>query len=246
MRKLAQLVVLGLMFSATNCTSALTIVAAANVKPAMDSIVAQYLQLHPESQVQVIYGASGTIYQQITNDAPFDLFFSADMQFPQKLKDKGYVSAGVKCYATGQLALWSLRFDVAQQKESILADPSLHTIAIANPQTAPYGEKAVECLKFYNRYESLKDKLVIGESIAQAAQFVSTQAADIGFVAYSLIASLKTNKGYYYILPENTHQSLSQGCVVLKHAQGNVDALRFYDFISDKKVQSIFHYFGYL
>ena len=224
-----------------------TIVAATNLKTAMDSIISVFKIQNPNSDVQIIYGASGKLFEQISNEAPFDIFFSADMEYPKKLKEKNLVLSDVKVYAIGQLAIWSKKIDPNKQQINSLLDANIHKISIGNPATAPYGEKAVESMKFYKIYDKVESKLVFGENINQAAQFITIGAADIGIVALSLALSpnmLKEN-GHYFVIPEKSHKPLEQGCLILKHAQGNMTATKFFDFVSSTKALDIFKYFGY-
>ncbi|CAN5385764.1 molybdate ABC transporter substrate-binding protein [soil metagenome] len=224
-----------------------TIVVAANLKTAMDSIITIFKINNPGEQIQVNYGSSGKFYEQISNDAPFDVFFSADMNYPNKLKENKFAISPVKLYAIGRLALWSKKIDPNTQQMNSLLDAGIKKIAIANPVTAPYGARAVEAMKFYKVYDKVKTKLVYGENIAQTSQFVAFGAADIGIIALSeaLSPSMKKEGGKYYLIPDNSHAPLEQGCVLLKHGKGNAVATKFYDYISSEKAISILSYYGY-
>lgn len=224
-----------------------TIVVAANLKTAMDSIAKVYKQKNPADNIQITYGASGKFYEQIANGAPFDVFFSADMGFPTKLKESHFGISAVKLYAIGRLAIWSKKTDPNSQKMNSLLDPKVKKISIANPVTAPYGAKAVESMKRSKIYNNVKSNLVYGENIAQAAQFVAFGAADIGIIALSdaLSPAMKKERGKYYVIPQEIHSPLEQGCVILKHGKGNAAALRFYDYISSDKAVAILTYYGY-
>ncbi|HEU4790809.1 MAG TPA: molybdate ABC transporter substrate-binding protein [Flavobacterium sp.] len=236
-----------LAFSSANAQQKITIVAAANLKVALDSITTVFKIQNPTIDAQVTYGASGKLFEQISNGAPFDLFFSADMDYPNELKKKNLTASEVKMYATGKLAIWSKKTDPNVKKMNSLLNVNITKITIANPATAPYGEKAVESLKFYKVYDKVKSKLVFGENITQAAQFTTTGAADIGIVALSLVLTPNMQKegGKYYIIPEKSHAPLEQGCVILKRAQGNANAIKFYNFISSKKATAILKHYGY-
>lgn len=248
--KLLFLTVLILVLPAFNSIRAqqkITVVAAANLKVALDSIITVFKIQNPNLDTQVIYGASGKLFEQISNAAPFDLFFSADMDYPNKLKDKNLTASKVKMYATGKLVIWSKKTNPNKKKIHYLLDADINKISIANPNTAPYGEKAVQSMKFYKIYNKIKNKLVFGENITQAAQFATSGAADIGIIALSLALSPNMQKegGQYYIIPEKSHNPLEQGCVILKHAKGNLSATKFYNFISSKKAAAILKYYGY-
>lgn len=224
-----------------------TIVVAANLKTAMDSIAKVYQQKNPADNIQILYGASGKFYEQIANGAPFDVFFSADMGFPTKLKESRFAISTVKLYAIGRLAIWSKKIDPNIQKMNSLLDPKVKKISIANPVTAPYGTKAVESMKRNKIYNSVKNNLVYGENIAQATQFVAFGAADIGIIALSDVLSptMKKERGKYYVIPQESHTPLEQACVILKHGKGNATALKFYDYISSDKAKAILKYYGY-
>ena len=234
-------------FSGLQSQEKITIVAAANLKPAMDSIITIYKAQNSNSEIQVIYGASGKLYEQISNGAPFDIFFSADMEYPNKLKKNKLTASDVKLYAIGQLVLWSKRMNPNDKQINALLETSIKRISIANPKTAPYGEKAIESMKYYKIYDKIKNKLVYGENITQAMQFVTLGAADIGINALSMVLSpiVKKTKGKYWIIPKESYKPLEQGCVILKQAKENAMATKFYNFISSEKVVDILTYFGY-
>lgn len=236
------------IFSTGQTYKKIIIAAAANLKVALDSIITTFKKQYPEAEVQVIYGASGKLYEQISSDAPFDIFLSADMDYPNKLKEKNYSISDVKIYAIGQLVIWSKKTDPNILQLNSLLEPGLNKISIANPKTAPYGEKAVQCMKYYKVYDKIKNKLVFGENISQTAQFVTTGAADIGLVALSLVLTpnMQKEKGKYFIIPDESHKPLEQGCVILKHAKGNKIAIKFFNFISSAKAVNILKYYGYI
>lgn len=230
-----------------NAQQKITIVAAANLKIALDSINTVFKIQNPGINTQITYGASGKFFEQISNSAPFDLFFSADMDYPRKLEEKKLTASKIKMYATGKLVIWSKKTDPNKSKMNSLLSSDIRKIAIGNPVTAPYGEKAIESLKFYKIYDKVKSKLVFGENITQATQFITTGNADIGITALSLVLTpnMKKEGGKYYIIPQKSHTPLDQGCVILKNAKGNAAALKFYNFISSKKAAAILKYYGY-
>ena len=248
-KKIIFAVIIPLIFSVFTAQSQtkITIVAAANLKVALDSIITVFKVQNPNDEVQITYGASGKLFEQISNDAPFDIFFSADMDYPTKLKEKKLTVSPVKLYAIGQLVIWSKKIDPNEKQMNSLLDANINKVAIANPATAPYGEKAVESMKYYKMYYKIQPNLVYGENITQAAQFVTFGAADIGITALSLALSpaMKKEKGKYFIIPENSHKPLEQGCVILKHAKENTTALKLYEFISSEQAISILTYYGY-
>lgn len=236
-----------LVFGTIHGQEKVTIVAAANLKIALDSINTVFKIQNPSINSQITYGASGKLFEQISNSAPFDIFFSADMDYPKKIEEKKLTSSKIKMYATGKLVIWSKKGDPNKNKINSLLSADIRKIAIGNPATAPYGEKAVESLKYYKIYDKVKNKLVFGENITQATQFITTGNADIGITALSLVLTpnMKKEGGKYYIIPQKSHTPLEQGCVILKKAKGNASAVKFYNFISSKKAIAILKYYGY-
>ena len=223
------------------------IAAAADLKFAMDSIIAVFSRDNPSITVKVIYGSSGNFFQQIGNGAPFDLFFSADVDYPRQLKEQGKALSVVHLYGTGQLVLWSKTIDPAIEKMNTLINNSVQKIAIANPAHAPYGKRAEESLQYYQLYDKIKDKLVLGENIAQTAQYAQSGAADIGIIALSLALSpaMQQSGGKYWLIPAESHQPLQQGFILLPHAKDNSGAERFVVFFSSPAAISILKKFGF-
>lgn len=224
-----------------------TVVVAANLKTAMDSILKVYKLKNPNDVIQVTYGSSGKLYEQISNGAPFDLFFSADMNYPKQLKNYGFAVSPIKLYAIGRLVIWSKKLDPNVEKMNSLLNQKVKKIAVGNPKTAPYGVKTIESLKYYKLYNKVKTNLVFGENIAQAAQFAAFGAADSGIIALSdaMSPAMKKERGKYYVIPQQSHSPLEQGCVILKHGKGNTAAKQFYDYISSEKAIQILNYYGY-
>ena len=203
------------------------IAAAADLRYAMDTLVAVYKQAHPGSDVQVVYGSSGNFYEQIRNGAPFDPFFSADRNYPDQLQTQGKVLGTVTDYGIGRLVLWSLKLDPAVLGIHTLEDPAVSRIAVANPDHAPYGKRAVESLHYYGIYDKVSPKLVYGENIAQTAQFAMSGSTDAGIIALALALSppMRQTGGKYWVIPDESHGRLEQGYALLPHARGNSDAL---------------------
>jgi molybdate transport system substrate-binding protein len=222
------------------------VAAAADLKFAMDSLVKAFSANTADISIKIVYGSSGNFFEQISHDAPFDIFFSADLGYPQKLELQHKTLSPIQLYGTGQLVLWSIKLDPAKEGMNTLLLPAVGHIAIANPAHAPYGQRAEESLKYYQLYEKVRDKLVIGENISQAAQFASTGAADVGIIALSLALSPQLQKeGKYWLIPATTHQPLKQGFVVLSHAKGNEAAKKFADFVQSEPARAILKYFGF-
>lgn len=251
MNRLSWLLFLVLFFplqawSAEN-PAAVTIAAASDLKYAMDELVAQFKKQHPEAAVEVVTGSSGKFYEQIVNSAPFDLFFSADTKFPQQLKDQGLAVSDVHLYGRGQLVLWSAGLDAAKMTLKSLTSAKIKKIAIANPQHAPYGMRAQEALEREGVWDKVKDRLVLGENIAQTAQFAESGAADVGILALSLAVSptLK-NKGTYSKVPESLYTPLDQGFVILKKAEHNALAKTFADYVDSQPARTVLRNYGFV
>ena len=220
--------------------------AASDLKFALDSIVVAFKQ-SDQRLVQVTFGASGKLYEQISNGAPFDLYFSADINYPKLLKEKGFVSSEVYPYGVGHLVIWSKRIDPNVQGMKSLVSPSIRKIAIANPAHAPYGKRAMEALEHYHLVSSVQSKLVLGENISQTAQFVTSGAADMGIIALSLALSptMKRMGGKYFLVPEESHQPLLQGAVITRRAGANDLAKSFFEFVKTDQAVAILTYFGF-
>lgn len=227
-------------------TGKLTIAAAADLKYAMGEIVTSFKDRHPEATVDLVTGSSGKFYEQIVHEAPFDIFFSADIKFPEKLKEQGLTASEVRMYARGRIVLWSPRTDASTMTLKNLDSPQITRIAIANPST-PYGMRAEEALKKSGLWSKVEKKLVFGENVAQAAQFAETGAADVGIIALSLAVSpaLK-EKGGYSLIPENLHSPLDQAYVVIKRAEHNPLAKTFAEFVTAEPARAIFRRYGFI
>ena len=243
---------LGLLatFIFTSCNiqaQKVSIAAASDLKFALDSVISVYQKQHPTEKILVTYGSSGKFFEQIQYDAPFDLYFSADVSYPKKLKEKGFAISEVKTYGIGRIVIWSKKINPNVEKMNTLLNPKLNKIAIANPAHAPYGEKAKESMLYFKIYDQVKNKFVYGENISQTAQFVQLGAADIGIVALSLALSpnMKKAGGKYYVIPEKSHKPLEQGYVILKHAKDNPNALKFYNFVASPTAVRILTHFGF-
>jgi molybdate transport system substrate-binding protein len=198
-------------------------------------------------EVKPSYGASGKFATQIMNGAPFDVFLSADMDFPEKLHKAGFAQNAPKPYAYGTLVLWTAKRNLDLKNwQQLLTSPAISKVAIANPKTAPYGREAVRALAHYKIEAAVTPKLVYGESISQAIQFIQTQAADIGFTAKSVVISPELkNQGKWVEVPKAAYEPIAQGAVVLKQADKPEAAKKFYDYLYSAKARAIFSKFGY-
>ena len=222
------------------------VAAAANLRYVLEEIKTAYVKQHPKAKVNLTFGASGMLVQQIQNGASFDFFMAADNEFPVKLKDKGLTTGAMSTYAFGKLAIYSTSLDVEKLGLGVLKNPSVKKIAIANPETAPYGERSIELLKSQKLYESLKSKIVLGENISQTAQFAFTGNVEIGFIALSLaMAPEMTGKGNYYIIPQNLYKPIEQACILIKTPVLNTEASRFRKFVLSASTKVIWEKWGY-
>jgi molybdate transport system substrate-binding protein len=224
------------------------IAAASDLNFAFKELVTIY-EKKTGTRVKLSLGSSGNFYSQITNGAPFDLYFSADIRYPQRLIEEGHAIPGtLYMYAVGRIVLWipkesNLRLDNGLE---VLNDPTINKIAIANPKHAPYGRAAVAALQHHKLYDGVKDRLVLGENISQAAQFVESGACDAGIVALSLaLAPQMKAAGRYWEIPAEAHPPLEQGAVILKKAMNQQKARQFLDFVKGREGQDILHRYGF-
>lgn len=239
---------LGAAHAAAPPPDTLNLAVAANMSDCVDALDAEFLKQAPGATLKVSTGASGVFYAQIKNGAPFDVFISADMDFPRKLTAEGEAQAEtLKPYAYGRLALWTTVPGINPGRGwMLLVADYVKKIAIANPDTAPYGRAAMAVFEHLGFTERVKDKLVIGENIAQALQFTQTGNADLGFVAYSqLLRPSLRGVGVYVLLPENSYPPIEQGAVVTRHGKDNPLAARYLKFLAAPEAREILTRFGY-
>ena len=220
------------------------IAAAGNLRFILEEIKSNYLIVNPKANILVNLGASGSLYQQILNGADFDIFMAADKIYPEKLKSQGIVSGDVKTYAFGKLVLWSNTIDVSKGID-VITDDAVKRISIAKPDVAPYGARAVECMKYYKLYDKVKDKLVYADNIAQAAQFAQTGNAEIGFLAMALVMT-PDMKGTYYVLDTKSYKPVEQAMILMKSWQKNPEAQKFMNYVLSAECKPIFEKYGFI
>jgi molybdate transport system substrate-binding protein len=230
-------------------SSELTVAGAADLSAALKEIGDGYEQ-KTGVKVKLSFGASGALTQQIQNGAPFDLFFSADMDYPRQLVTAGDADgASLYQYAIGKLVLWvpaDSPLDLDRNGMNVLLDPTVKKIAIANPQHAPYGRAAVAALKHAGLYDRVTDRLVVGENVSQAAQFAESGNAQVGFVALAhAVAPGMRGKGKYWEVPADFYPPLAQGVVVLSHSQHKREAAEFVEYIKTKEVAELLRKYGF-
>ena len=229
--------------------SELTVAAAADLSNALKDI-GDAFEKKTGTHVRLSFGASGALTQQIENGAPFDVFFSADMDYPRQLiRDAQADGPTLYEYAIGKLVLWvpaDSPLDVEHKGMSVLLDASVNKISIANPQHAPYGRAAVEALKHAGLYDRLRDKFVTGENISQAVQFVESGNAQAGFVALAhAIAPAMRGKGKYWEVPADYYAPLAQGVVVISRSSHKKEAEQFLEFVKSSEAKEVFQKYGF-
>lgn len=224
----------------------ITIAAAADLKFAMDEVVAGFAAQHPADTVEVVYGSSGKFHTQIQQGAPYDLYFSADIAYPRALAQAGFAASPVQAYAVGRIVLWSAQYDARQMTLRSLLEPRIQRIAIANPKHAPYGQRAEEALRAAGLWEQVQSKLVYGENISQTAQFVRSGNAQVGIVALSLAVHPElAQRGGHWPIPERLHAPLEQGFVITRRAQGNALAQRFANHMASPAARAVMVQHGF-
>jgi len=239
--------VCSLLVSTTAHAEKITVAAAADLKFAMDEIVTSFNKSHSGHQVEVIYGSSGKFFTQIQQGAPYDLYFSADINYPHELAKKGLATSNVTPYAVGRVVLWSNSMNATKMTLASLTDPKIAKIAIANPKHAPYGKRAEEALRASGMWDKVQSKLVFGENIAHTAQFVQTGNAQVGIIALSLAFNPElSNKGGYYLIPDTLHQPLEQGYVITKLGAGKPLAKQFAQYMTSKETRRIMTKYGFV
>lgn len=226
----------------------INIAVAANVSSTMNDLLKEFNVLYPETKVQVTLGSSGKLTAQIKNGAPYQIFMSADMGFPDVLYKENDAVTRPLIYAQGSLAYLSNKKQDFNKGIKLLESPEIAKIAIANPKTAPYGTAALEAIKNAGILAKVENKFVYAESISQVVSY-SVTAADIGIIAKS---SLYDSKMSMYKEGENwaevdskLYTPIDQGIVLLKNAEANAEAAAFYAFILSKKAKEIFQKYGY-
>ena len=225
-----------------------TVAAASDLTYAMNEIVANF-EKATGCAVRLSMGSSGNFLTQIENGAPFDVFFSADIAYPKKLEAEGLVAPGsTYLYAIGKIVLWTRKDSRADVSKGFAAlrDPAVQKIAIANPEHAPYGRAAEEALRQAGVYESVKSRLVLGENISQAAEFVESGNADVGILALSLALSPTIkDKGRSWNIPENLYSPIEQGAVVVLSSKNQQGAKQFLEYIKLPATAALLARYGF-
>jgi molybdate transport system substrate-binding protein len=222
------------------------IAVAANFTAPMKQIAAAFRQ-ETGSKVIASFGSTGKLYAQIRNGAPFEALLAADDKTPKKLEKEGMaVPASRFTYAIGKLVLWSARPDLVDDKGKVLEHGDFNKLAIADPKLAPYGVAAIETLSALHLKKALEPKLVVGENIAQAFQFVDSGNADLGFVALSqVMRDGKVTTGSAWIVPAGLHAPIRQDAVVLQKGKGSPAVAALMKYLKGEEARAIIQSFGY-
>jgi molybdate transport system substrate-binding protein len=238
-----------LLLSSLLCSAEeLTVAAAADLNFALRDIASRF-QSTTGTKVNLTFGSSGNLATQIENGAPYDLFFSADVDYAHNLEVNGAAVPGTLYeYAAGKIVLWVPKRSNLDVTHGLAAldSPAVKRIAIANPTHAPYGRAAVAAFKSAGIYDRVKDKLVLGENISQTAQFVQSGNADAGIIALSLaLAPTMRNDGRYFLIPPASYPPIRQAVVLLRQARDKAAARRFWDFVKSPPATEIFRQYGF-
>ncbi len=226
----------------------LTVAAAANVKFIMEELKNEFKE-DSGIDIKTIIASSGELTAQIKNGAPFDVFMSADIGFPQNLFKDKFAIEKPRIYAWGTLVLWTLKDLELSKGFMVLLDKNIEKIAIAYPKNAPYGEEAVNVINYYKIYHQIKDKLVFGKSISQVNNYIVSKNADIGFTSKSTVLSPQMkDSGKWIEIDHKTYKPIAQGAVILKYGKENNynNSKKFMAFLFSKKSKKIFQKYGYL
>jgi molybdate transport system substrate-binding protein len=235
-----------LFCAATIAAQEITVAAASDLNFALKDIARKY-ESETGTKVKLTFGSSGNFSAAIQNGAPYDLFFSADVQYPKALVQGGWAEAGsIYEYALGRLALWAPANSPlnVNQGMSLLGEARVRKVAVANPKHAPYGRAAVEALRAASVYDRVQPKLVLGENISQTAQFVETGNADVGVLALSLAMS-PTMRGKYWLVPVNLYSPLRQAAVVVSSSKQKEAAKKFLEFVKSSEAREILKKYGF-
>jgi molybdate transport system substrate-binding protein len=227
----------------------MTIAAASDLRYALDELSAAYRSRNPNVRLDISYGSSGTFYAQLRNGAPFDVFLSADSDYPRQLGDRGMTLTPAPFrYAQGRIVLWASRastIDPAEQRLDAVSDPNVRHVAVANPEHAPYGRAAIAALRSAGLLERVESKLVYGDYISQSLQFVQSGSADIGIVALSLaLAPSVASSGRYWVIPSEAHPPIEQGGTILRSTRHAAEAFAFRDFMLGAEARTILSRYG--
>jgi len=246
----ALIVLSGAACSRPGKPATLSIAAAADLRFAFPALQQRFQAAHPGITLTPAYGSSGNYYSQIRNGAPFDVFLSADVDYPKRLVEEGVaVANSVFVYGTGRIELWvpaQSPLDLNRLGIHALEDPSVHHVAMANPRHAPYGRAAEAALRSLGVYDRIAPKLVIGENISQTFEFVESGAAEAGLIAESLtVAPAMRGKGRSWEIPLDSYTPLQQAGAILTRARGSRAAAQFRAWMLGPEARAILTQYGF-
>jgi molybdate transport system substrate-binding protein len=224
------------------------VAAAADLKFALEEVIARFREQRPDARVEPTYGSSGTIHAQLRQRAPYDVYLSADIAYPQDLVSRGIGAPGdLFAYARGRLVLWvPLASALPIERDGLGALAGARRIAIANPRHAPYGRAAEAAMRRVGIWAVAERRLVLAENVAQAAQFVQSGAADAGVIAKSLaFAGPMRASGRYREIPEDMHPPIEQGGLILPWASSPAAAREFRQYLTGIEGRRILERFGF-
>ena len=226
----------------------IAVAAASDLQFAIKELIVEY-EKQTGHHVKLSLGSSGNFYAQLQQGAPFDLYFSADIGYPKKLEEAGLTVPGALYrYAVGRVVLWAPKQSPVEVSKglTVLRDAAVRKIAIANPKHAPYGRAAVAAMEQSQVYAEVKDRLVLGENISQAAQFIESGACDVGIIALSLaMAPVMKSAGSYWLIPAEAHPPLEQGAVIMKQSKQQDAARHFLQFMQSPQGQEVMTRYGF-
>jgi molybdate transport system substrate-binding protein len=227
----------------------ITVAAASDLNYVLKDLASRF-EKNTGDKVTLSFGSSGNLYSQIQGGAPYDVFFSADIAYPQKLAASGQIdNSSLRTYAVGRLVLWVPRgsnLDPEKLRMNLLLEPSVHRIAIANPQHAPYGRAAMAALEHFGLKERVTGELVFGENISQAAQFVQSGNAQAGLIALSLVVSpAMKDFGRYWELPTDSYPQLQQAVAILSASKHKAAAKVFLDYVLSDEGTAVLEQYGF-
>ncbi len=245
---------IALCCGASLCAQTLRIAAAADLQQALPELIQAFRAKHPNASMEAVYGSSGNFVTQIVSGAPFDVFLSADMRYPDNLNAKGMTTAKPRRYAVGTLVVWVGKQtrtnvdddDVKQMGLAVVNDPRIRRVAIANPAHAPYGERAKEALEAKNLWSAVQKRLVLADNVAQAAQFAQTLNVDAAVISLSLALTPAMQKsGSYAPIDRKLYAPLEQGIVALKRSSEPMLANEFVEYVCSLEGASILARYGF-
>lgn len=236
-----------LCFASALWAEKISVFVASSASKAMGEVREAFSKIHPKDEIELVFGASGKHYQLLKEGREFDMFFSADSKWAGQIAQDGNAASQPAVYALGVVALYSLDEKLLKGGEKALKDrvKAIKHISIANPKVAPYGVAAEEVMKNLGIYELFKDKIVLGDNISQPVNHIDTGAAELAFVAYSLVSPINKPKGKVLVVDSALFSPLEQSFVITKYGKGKKLAQEFSDFVLSKDGKAIIEKYGF-